>query len=472
MLKAAYAAAVRDALVGGGPDRDAARPLVAVLRGAYVRSLESWNGCRESCTLDSSLDTCVVKDGCETFAAEFEALVVAVVGGAAIPPVRLHWDPGAAGSRLAVVRDGAHRVAARLADRAGDVAAALGPPLADGALAWWRAQKWDAAFFRAAARGGAARADADAALAILRWVDGGGFSAGHVTVAVLWPAAYALPGALGAWRACVAAAGGEELLGRDVAWTPQGARVLAEHAYGDAPWLDYKVASCFPGPSRVARVSASRFPARAWADEAKAAFRAWYEARPAFAGDAKAAVHVADGVDDALGLAGLGLNAHSADLANVGAPAVARDLAARLAASLRGAAEGAAPPPVGAADAGGAARALGRVVVDSGAALAAWGLRPPPAPASEVDVVGDGALGAGGPTDAGAGPFAAPRSARLDDHGPDSGQEKRAKFPTSKAPLSAVFHSFWLIFGRAIISRNGLEAWMLFPERARAEHSR
>ena len=52
------------------------------------------------------------------------------------------------------------------------------------------------------------------------------------------------------------------------------------------------------------------------------------------------------------------------------------------------------------------------------------------------------------------------------------GQEKSAKFPTSKAPLSAVFHSFRLIFGRAIISRNGLEAWMLFPERARAEHSR
>ena len=38
------------------------------------------------------------------------------------------------------------------------------------------------------------------------------------------------------------------------------------------------------------------------------------------------------------------------------------------------------------------------------------------------------------------------------------GQEKRAKFPTSKAPISAVFHSFRLIFGRAIISRNGLEA--------------
>ena len=52
-----------------------------------------------------------------------------------------------------------------------------------------------------------------------------------------------------------------------------------------------------------------------------------------------------------------------------------------------------------------------------------------------------------------------------------SGQHKRAKFPTSKAPISAVLHSFRLIFGRAIISRNGLEACMLFPERARAEHS-
>ncbi|KAK7240036.1 phytanoyl-CoA dioxygenase [Aureococcus anophagefferens] len=38
------------------------------------------------------------------------------------------------------------------------------------------------------------------------------------------------------------------------------------------------------------------------------------------------------------------------------------------------------------------------------------------------------------------------------------GQDKRAKFPTSKAPISATFHSFRLIFGRAIISRNGLEA--------------
>jgi len=44
-----------------------------------------------------------------------------------------------------------------------------------------------------------------------------------------------------------------------------------------------------------------------------------------------------------------------------------------------------------------------------------------------------------------------------------SGQQKGAKFPTSKAHISAGFHSFRLIFGRAIISRNGLEAWMLFP---------
>ena len=52
------------------------------------------------------------------------------------------------------------------------------------------------------------------------------------------------------------------------------------------------------------------------------------------------------------------------------------------------------------------------------------------------------------------------------------GQDKRAKFPTSKPHISAVFHSFWLIFGRAIISRNGLEAWMIFLELARAKHSR
>ncbi|KAH8063966.1 ATPase [Aureococcus anophagefferens] len=45
-------------------------------------------------------------------------------------------------------------------------------------------------------------------------------------------------------------------------------------------------------------------------------------------------------------------------------------------------------------------------------------------------------------------------STRLHD-GALQGSKKRAKFPTSKAPFSAVFHSFWLIFGRAIVSRNG-----------------
>jgi hypothetical protein len=55
---------------------------------------------------------------------------------------------------------------------------------------------------------------------------------------------------------------------------------------------------------------------------------------------------------------------------------------------------------------------------------------------------------------------------------PRPGQEKGAKFSTSKAPISVVFRSFRLIFGRAIISRSALEAGMLFPKRARAEHSR
>ena len=48
---------------------------------------------------------------------------------------------------------------------------------------------------------------------------------------------------------------------------------------------------------------------------------------------------------------------------------------------------------------------------------------------------------------------------------------KSAKFPTLEAHISVIFHSSRLIFGRAIISRSALEAWMLFPERARAEHS-
>ena len=57
------------------------------------------------------------------------------------------------------------------------------------------------------------------------------------------------------------------------------------------------------------------------------------------------------------------------------------------------------------------------------------------------------------------------------EQGPSTGQQKGAKFPTSKAHISAVFHSFWLIFGRAINSRNGLEAWTLFRNaRARNTH--
>ena len=53
-----------------------------------------------------------------------------------------------------------------------------------------------------------------------------------------------------------------------------------------------------------------------------------------------------------------------------------------------------------------------------------------------------------------------------------TGQEKGAKFPTSKAHISVVFHSFWLIFGRVIISRNGLDRERLSLERARAERPR
>ncbi|KAH8050361.1 hypothetical protein JL720_15392 [Aureococcus anophagefferens] len=42
-----------------------------------------------------------------------------------------------------------------------------------------------------------------------------------------------------------------------------------------------------------------------------------------------------------------------------------------------------------------------------------------------------------------------------------AGQQKGAKFPTSKAPISAVFHSFRLIFGRAIIFWSGLAACLV-----------
>ena len=61
----------------------------------------------------------------------------------------------------------------------------------------------------------------------------------------------------------------------------------------------------------------------------------------------------------------------------------------------------------------------------------------------------------------------------LDDAGAPKKKKKRSsRWKDGASPISAGFRSFRLIFGRAIISRNGLEAWMLFPERARAEHSR
>ena len=51
-----------------------------------------------------------------------------------------------------------------------------------------------------------------------------------------------------------------------------------------------------------------------------------------------------------------------------------------------------------------------------------------------------------------------------------AGREKRAK--NAKFPISVGFHSLRLSFGRAIISRSGLEASMFSLERARAELSR
>jgi hypothetical protein len=55
---------------------------------------------------------------------------------------------------------------------------------------------------------------------------------------------------------------------------------------------------------------------------------------------------------------------------------------------------------------------------------------------------------------------------------PQGDRRRGTRAPTRKAPRSVVFHSFRLISGRAIISRSGLDAWTLFPERARAEEPR
>ena len=51
-----------------------------------------------------------------------------------------------------------------------------------------------------------------------------------------------------------------------------------------------------------------------------------------------------------------------------------------------------------------------------------------------------------------------------------AGQE--SEIPNFKGSYLGRFPLVRLMFGRASISRNGLEAWMLFPERARVEHSR
>ena len=56
--------------------------------------------------------------------------------------------------------------------------------------------------------------------------------------------------------------------------------------------------------------------------------------------------------------------------------------------------------------------------------------------------------------------------------GADQGRKRVRHWPTSKAPISVVFHSFWLIFRRVIISRNGLDRDRLSLERARAERPR
>ena len=58
------------------------------------------------------------------------------------------------------------------------------------------------------------------------------------------------------------------------------------------------------------------------------------------------------------------------------------------------------------------------------------------------------------------------------DEGNAQGRKSVRHWPTSRAPISVVFHSFWLIFGRVSISRNGLERECLSLERAPAEHPR
>ena len=257
VIKAAFAACYADALGlrAGGPPEEAA-PKLAFLREAYARSLRGWNGCVETCPDDAALATCVAKASCDDFVDQFEALVVAVAAGSDVPPVALHWGYGgdASGERPATLRDGAHRAAARFAlaprDR-GDatIDTVLGPPLASGAMAWWRAAGLEAAERDFARRGGA-RADADALAALLGWIEGDGFGGGPVVVFVLWDAALRTEGARDAWNGVLRAARADLVASREVALTRQGAEALVEHAYGPTTWLAYKVETCFPGVLR------------------------------------------------------------------------------------------------------------------------------------------------------------------------------------------------------------------------------
>ena len=116
-------------------------------------------------------------------------------------------------------------------------------------------------------------------------------------------------------------------------------------------------------------------------------------------------------------------------------------------------------------DAVGAARAHDAVSTSTALALAPPAIRvvaplaPPVPPAGALEAPAEA-------LDEGAGPLgrvlpdAARDGARVARRrGP--GQEKGEKFPTLEARISIVFHSIWLIFGRAIISRSALDEWML-----------
>jgi len=128
---------------------------------------------------------------------------------------------------------------------------------------------------------------------------------------------------------------------------------------------------------------------------------------------------------------------------------------------------------------------IGRIDVDATESERSEVSERPPEPAVDVGAGGaraSTASASGSRATGAAGPCGRPRPRRRrtrPSSGPSCpsstsrpGQHKRATCPTSKAPISAVFHSFRLILGRAIVSRNGLEAWMPFLERASAEHSR